>query len=108
MLLIQKNLTYQNFQVYGQIKDGPLKGISISGCLGDQQAALVGQRCLREGEAKSTYGTGCFILYNTGGTPYFSTHGLLTTVAYQVGPNAHPVYALEGSVSVIQYIKIAL
>jgi glycerol kinase len=86
-------------QVYGIIETGILKGTPISGCLGDQHAALVGQRCLREGEAKSTYGTGCFILYNTGKKPYFSSHGLLTTVAYQIGTQGKPIYALEGSVS---------
>ncbi|XP_077302390.1 glycerol kinase 1 isoform X1 [Arctopsyche grandis] len=87
-------------EVYGHITDGPLQSIPISGCVGDQQAALVGQRCLREGEAKSTYGTGCFILYNTGPTPYFSSHGLLTTVAYQIGAKGKPIYALEGSAAV--------
>lgn len=97
-----------NFQVYGYVKDGPLKGIPISGCLGDQQAALVGQRCLRQGEAKSTYGTGCFILYNTGETPYFSSHGLLTTVGYQIGKNGRPIYALEGAVCNTQNINIAV
>ncbi|KAK5640490.1 hypothetical protein RI129_011301 [Pyrocoelia pectoralis] len=87
-------------EVYGYIVNSPLEGIPIAGCLGDQQAALVGQQCLNCGEAKSTYGTGCFLLYNTGGKRVNSTHGLLTTVAYQMGPNAPVTYALEGSVAV--------
>jgi glycerol kinase len=77
----------------------PLAGVPISGILGDQQAALFGQACLKPGEAKNTYGTGCFLLMNTGETPYPSTHGLLTTLAYKLG-NAAPVYALEGSIAI--------
>lgn len=72
----------------------------MAGCLGDQQAALVGQQCLEKGQAKATYGTGCFLLYNTGNEPIVSTNGLLTTVAYQFGPNAKTIYALEGSVAI--------
>ncbi|XP_017771720.1 PREDICTED: glycerol kinase [Nicrophorus vespilloides] len=87
-------------EVYGEVQEGPLKGIPISGCLGDQQSALVGQQCLKSGQAKATYGTGCFLLYNTGNVKVNSTHGLITTVAYQLGPNQPPVYALEGSVAV--------
>ncbi|XP_022902875.2 glycerol kinase 2 [Onthophagus taurus] len=87
-------------EVYGNIIDGPLKGIPIAGCLGDQQAALVGQQCLQRGQAKATYGTGCFLLYNTGTIKVDSSHGLLTTVAYQLGPKTLPVYALEGSVAI--------
>nr|CAD7432256.1 unnamed protein product [Timema monikensis] len=87
-------------EVYGNIAEGPLQGIPIAGCVGDQQAALLGQNCTKEGQAKSTYGTGCFLLYNTGVARVKSTHGLLTTVAYQMGPSAAPVYALEGSVGV--------
>lgn len=71
----------------------------IAGCLGDQQAALVGQMCLQKGQAKATYGTGCFVLYNTGDVRVNSGRGLLTTVAFQLGPNNPPFYALEGSVS---------
>lgn len=85
---------------YGEIKEGCLKGIPITACLGDQQAALVGQRCLSKGQAKATYGTGCFLLYNTGTSIVTSSHGLLTTLAYQLGRDANPVYALEGSVAV--------
>jgi glycerol kinase len=77
----------------------PLKGVPITGVLGDQQGALFGQACLRPGEAKNTYGTGCFLLMNTGETPYPSTHGLLTTLAYKLG-DAAPVYALEGSIAI--------
>jgi glycerol kinase len=77
----------------------PLAGVPICGILGDQQAALFGQACLQPGEAKNTYGTGCFLLMNTGGTPSPSTHGLLTTLAYKLG-DAAPVYALEGSIAI--------
>lgn len=72
----------------------------MSGCLGDQQAALVGQQCLEKGQAKATYGTGCFLLYNTGTKSVTSTHGLLTTVAYKFGSDAPTHYALEGSVAI--------
>ncbi|XP_060827050.1 glycerol kinase-like isoform X1 [Bombus pascuorum] len=96
-------------EIYGYIQDDILSGVPISGCLGDQQSALVGQMCLQKGHAKSTYGTGCFLLYNTGTAIVDSSHGLLTTVAYQLGPQATPVYALEGSVAiagaVIQWLK---
>ncbi|KAF5304643.1 hypothetical protein FQR65_LT07925 [Abscondita terminalis] len=87
-------------EVYGHIVGGNLQGVPISGCLGDQQSALVGQQCLSRGEAKSTYGTGCFLLYNTGTKRVNSSHGLLTTIAYQPGPKEMPVYALEGSVAI--------
>jgi len=84
---------------YGQLSSGPLAGKSILGVVGDQQAALLGQGCVNKGEAKNTYGTGCFMLYNTGTSLVHSTHGLLTTVAYQ--QEGHPAtYALEGSVAV--------
>jgi glycerol kinase len=73
--------------------------IPVCGDLGDQQAALVGQACFEPGESKNTYGTGCFMLLNTGTTPVFSKHGLLTTVAYKLG-GAPAHYALEGSVAV--------
>jgi glycerol kinase len=79
---------------------GPLgRDVPIAGCLGDQHAATVGQVCFDEGEAKNTYGTGNFMLLNTGLTPVASTSGLLTTVAYQLGAMP-PVYALEGSIAV--------
>ncbi|XP_045507840.1 glycerol kinase-like isoform X2 [Colias croceus] len=88
-------------EIYGIVKDGSiLDGIRISGVLGNQQAALVGQNCLQAGQAKNTYRSGCFLLYNTGTRRVQSTHGLLTTVAYRLGPNAPPVYALEGSIAV--------
>jgi len=80
--------------------DGPWQGeIPIAGDLGDQQAATVGQVCFRPGEAKNTYGTGNFMLLNTGSQIMRSSSGLLTTVAYQLG-DAEPVYALEGSIAV--------
>ena len=79
--------------------DGPLEEkIPVCGALGDQQAALVGQACFKKGEAKNTYGTGCFLLLNTGPEPVPSKHGLITTVAYQVS-GQEPVYALEGSIA---------
>jgi glycerol kinase len=80
--------------------DGPVKAtVPVCGALGDQQAALVGQTCFAVGEAKNTYGTGCFLLLNTGTQPVESRHGLLTTVGYQVSGEA-PVYCLEGSIAV--------
>lgn len=87
-----------------------LAGVRIAGILGDQQAALFGQACFTPGDAKNTYGTGCFLLMNTGPVPVDSSHGLLCTVGYQVGSKIladgtvtepqPPVYALEGSVAV--------
>ncbi|GAA3520671.1 glycerol kinase GlpK [Dietzia aurantiaca] len=83
-------------------------GTPISGILGDQQAALFGQTCFEPGDTKNTYGTGAFLLLNTGTTPQTSDNGLLTTVAYQLG-DADPVYALEGSVamagSLVQWLR---
>ena len=80
--------------------DGPFgAAIPVCGSLGDQQAALVGQTCFEPGESKNTYGTGCFMLLNTGEQPVVSPSGLLTTVAYQVA-NRPAVYALEGSIAV--------
>jgi glycerol kinase len=86
-------------EVYGHVAQGPLKGVDVAGILGDQQAALVGQTCFRSGEAKNTYGTGCFLLMNTGERPVESKHGLLTTVAYKLG-NQPARYALEGSIAI--------
>ena len=95
-------------EVYGRVAEGPLRGVAVAGILGDQQAALVGQTCFKSGEAKSTYGTGCFLLMNTGENPVASRHGLLTTVAYKLG--SQPTrYALEGSVAIagalIQWLR---
>jgi glycerol kinase len=82
------------------LKEGPFeRGIPVCGDLGDQQAALVGQTCFSAGEAKNTYGTGCFMLLNTGMQPIQSKSGLLTTLAFQIGKNP-AVYALEGSVAI--------
>jgi glycerol kinase len=81
------------------VAGGPLAGVPIGGILGDQQAALFGQTCFEPGTAKNTYGTGNFMLLNTGIKPVHSKNGLLTTVAYQI--DAEPaVYALEGSIAV--------
>lgn len=77
----------------------PLEGVPVAGILGDQQAALMGQACFHPGEAKNTYGTGCFLLLNTGTTPIPSTHGLVTTVAAKLG-DAPATYALEGSIAI--------
>uniref|UniRef100_A0A023F8S9 Probable glycerol kinase n=1 Tax=Triatoma infestans TaxID=30076 RepID=A0A023F8S9_TRIIF len=87
-------------EIYGYMEDTSLKGVPISGCLGDQQAALVGQMCFEQGQAKNTYGTGCFLLYNTGTSLVLSSHGLLTTVGYKMGADAPVIYALEGSIAV--------
>lgn len=87
-------------EVYGTGRPrGNLAGVPVAGILGDQQAATFGQACLSEGEAKNTYGTGNFMLLNTGAKPVHSKHGLLTTVCYKLG-EAPAVYALEGSVAV--------
>jgi len=83
---------------YGR-KNGLLVDTPISGILGDQQAATFGQACFEKGQAKNTYGTGCFMLMNTGTIPVRSENGLLTTVCYQIGDEP-AVYALEGSIAV--------
>ena len=91
------------------LKDGPFEAeIPVCGALGDQQAALVGQACFDMGEAKNTYGTGCFLLLNTGTTPTVSRQGLLTTLGYQINDQA-PVYCLEGSIAItgalVQWVR---
>jgi glycerol kinase len=87
---------------------GVLEGVPISGILGDQQAALFGQTCFDPGSVKNTYGTGCFMLMNTGTVPVVSNSGLLTTVGYRIGDEP-AVYALEGSIAVtgslIQWLR---
>ncbi len=96
---------------YGTASVPELGGVSIAGVLGDQQAALVGQTCFEPGEAKNTYGTGCFLLMNTGEKPVPSVAGLVTTVAYRFG-NGRPAYALEGSIAVagalVQWLRDGL
>ena len=84
---------------FGAVAAGPLAGVPIAGCLGDQSAALVGQCGFAAGQAKNTYGTGCFLLYNVGDAPVVSRSGLLATVAYDFGPGRR-AYALEGSIAV--------
>ncbi|XP_063809538.1 glycerol kinase isoform X4 [Pseudophryne corroboree] len=91
---------YGLMKISPSLKSGALTGVPISGCLGDQSAALVGQMCFQDGQAKNTYGTGCFLLCNTGQKPVVSEHGLLTTVAYQLGRDQPACYALEGSVAI--------
>jgi glycerol kinase len=86
-------------EVYGVATLGTITGVPIAGILGDQQAALVGQACFRPGEVKNTYGTGCFLLMNTGERLVPSNFGLLTTVAYKFG-GAPAHYALEGGVAI--------
>ena len=95
-------------QLYALARVPELKDVAIAGILGDQQAALVGQACFRPGEAKNTYGTGCFLLMNTGERAFHSRHGLLTTLAYKLGDGpAH--YALEGSIAItgalVQWVR---
>lgn len=86
-------------KAYGSLASTALKGTKITGCLGDQSAALVGQKGFTPGLAKNTYGTGCFLLYNVGPKPVISTHGLLTTLAFDFG-EGQTMYALEGSIAV--------
>jgi len=86
-------------EVYGEVRSGPAAGVPIAGDLGDQQAATFGQTCFGVGEAKNTYGTGNFMLINTGHDLVPSRSGLLTTVCYKIGDH-RPVYALEGSIAI--------
>jgi glycerol kinase len=86
-------------EIYGSAQIDAIQGVPIAGMLGDQQAALVGQTCFHVGEAKSTYGTGCFLLMNTGGDLVPSRHGLITTMAYRIGEKPAQ-YALEGSIAI--------
>jgi glycerol kinase len=95
-------------EIYAQAAVDPIQGVPIAGILGDQQAALLGQTCLKSGQVKNTYGTGCFLLMNTGNRPVPSRHGLLTTVAYKFA-DAPAVYALEGSIAItgalVQWVR---
>jgi glycerol kinase len=95
-------------QIYGVTALDQLSGVPVAGILGDQQAALVGQTCFKSGQAKNTYGTGCFLLMNTGNKPVASKYGLLTTVAYRMG-NQPAAYALEGSIAItgalVQWVR---
>jgi glycerol kinase len=97
-----------NSEVYGTCKLATIQDVPVAGVLGDQQAALVGQTCFESGQAKNTYGTGCFLLMNTGTTPVLSKYGLLTTVGFKFG-NQPARYALEGSVAIagalVQWIR---
>jgi glycerol kinase len=85
-------------EVYGPCR-GALAGVPLAAALGDQHAALIGEGCFSPGDAKNTYGTGCFLLMNVGETPRASTKGLVSTLAYKLG-DEKPVYALEGSVAI--------
>ena len=86
-------------EVYGLAKMPAVDGVPVAGILGDQQAALVGQTCFDAGQAKNTYGTGCFLLLNTGSSPVVSKNGLITTVAFKLGQKPAQ-YALEGSIAI--------
>jgi glycerol kinase len=94
--------------IYGTASESVLQGVTIAGILGDQQAALVGQTCFKPGEAKNTYGTGCFLLMNVGDKPVASNCGLLTTLAYKLGGQP-AIYALEGSIAItgalVQWVR---
>jgi glycerol kinase len=99
---------HSSSETYGLTKERSLQDVAIAGILGDQQAALVGQACFEPGEAKNTYGTGCFLLMNTGTRKINSTSGLLTTVGYKFGEQ-EPHYALEGSIAItgalVQWVR---
>jgi glycerol kinase len=99
---------HSSSEIYGLAKEPSIKDVAIAGILGDQQAALVGQACFEPGEAKNTYGTGCFLLMNTGIRKIDSTAGLLTTVAYKFG-DQQTHYALEGSIAItgalVQWVR---
>ena len=97
-----------NSEIYGESASEFLGGsIRISGAAGDQQAALFGQKCFKKGDMKNTYGTGCFLLMNTGSEPTFSKNGLVTTIGW--GKNGKLTYALEGSVfmggAIVQWLR---
>lgn len=99
---------HSNCEIYGRVQSGQLTGVPIAGSLGDQHAALLGMLglmamedlCLghgcQKGEAKNTYGTGCFLLLNTGDQLVHSTHGLITGIGFKLGPDAQTQYILEG------------
>jgi glycerol kinase len=95
-------------EVYATAKIAAIRDVPIAGILGDQQAALVGQTCFRPGQAKNTYGTGCFLLMNTGPSPVLSKCGLITTVAFKLGEKPAQ-YALEGSIAIagalVQWVR---
>jgi len=102
---------HDSSEVYGEVAaDSPLDGLPIAGIAGDQQAAMVGQACFGEGLTKNTYGTGCFMLMNTGHEPHPSKHGLVTTAAWRIGDDAS--YALEGSIfvagAIVQWLRDGL
>jgi len=99
---------HSSSETYGLAKERSIRDVAIAGILGDQQAALVGQACFEPGEAKNTYGTGCFLLMNTGTRKIDSTAGLLTTMGYKFG-DQEPHYALEGSIAItgalVQWVR---
>ena len=113
MCLLPKPVS--NSEVYGTVAEGiegleALAGVPICGAAGDQQAALFGQMCVEPGSVKNTYGTGCFLLMNSGEKPITSSNNLLTTIAWKIGDKVN--YALEGSIfvggSVVQWLRDGL
>lgn len=101
-----------NSEELGRVQTGALKGVPIMATIGDQHAALLGQGCLQKADVKSTFGTGAFIVMNTGPAIVPSTHGLLTTLGFKLGKDATTVYALEGAVAIagrgIQWLRDSL
>ena len=97
----------QSSEIYGETSISQLAGIPLGGIAGDQQAALFGQMCIRQGMVKNTYGTGCFMMMNTGESPVKSLNNLLTTIAWRI--NGKTTYALEGSIfiagAVVQWLR---
>jgi len=98
-LILPELKTSSEVYAHLYLPDEPLDKLPIAGCVGDQAAALVGHFGFNKGDAKNTYGTGCFLMYNTGEEPVLTDNGLLTTVAFQL-PGQKPAYALEGSIAV--------
>lgn len=87
-------------EIFGRVTDNSeLHGLTISAIIGNQQASFLGELCFKEGQAKATYRSGCFLLCNVGTKPVYSSHGLVTTVGYKFGKNP-PVYALEGNIAI--------
>jgi len=99
-LLPEKIVSNAEPEAFGTIQTGVLKGVKICGAIGDQQSALVGQHCFEKGQLKNTFGTGQFLLLNTGDDLVISDKGLLSTVAYRMGTEVAPTYAVEGSVAI--------
>lgn len=89
-----------NAEIIGNLSGTKLKGVPVAGCLGDRQAAMLGQGCLSPGDINASFGAGCAMLLNTGEIPVLSTRNLLTTPAFKLGPDAKVFFALEGTIAV--------